>query len=113
MIVFGSPSSTLSARKIGDCIKNEQDRYSAHRFFHTNKKRNLDVNIDIMEIEWINDNVDRLYLHLSETDDDKMYYNLMIYAILQRSNYTWEIMPHFVCFLIQLVLVSYHHLYVL
>lgn len=42
-----------------------------------------------------------------------MYENLEINAMLMESNYTLQIMPQVLCFIMQMILTVVHHMYIL
>jgi hypothetical protein len=54
-----------------------------------------------------------LYWHLADSQDEKMYNNTMINALLKRQNYQKYVFVHFVIYVCQLVFVTLHHLHVL
>jgi len=82
-------------------------------FFFKEQTRDLDVKVDIFDIEWLKKNPGELYQFLTDRNDDKLYNSLMINSILLKSDYTLEILPHFIFFCVQMILVICHHIYVL
>jgi hypothetical protein len=42
-----------------------------------------------------------------------MYDNTMINALLQKQNYTYCVLPHFVIFMLQILFMNLHHFHVL
>lgn len=66
----------------------------------------------IVEIEWLADNMEDLYLYLNGVTDDKMFGNEFIKILLEQQNYTWQLslkvfLPY--CFFICMNMLYFSH----